>query len=730
MSVRPPLSRRPLPRATAVVLFGVLALGLSISVSSARTGEEEGSGGASVVSADEVALSVAVRDLGAGKSSSSASNAPRINPLAGESGRGALGTRSPGAGADPLISGGQPGGRTPSPGLVFDGTSNPTACSSCVPPDTTGDVGPDHYVQMVNTTKVAIYNKSGTLLTPAFDLSTLFASGPCSIGDAGDPQVLYDEMADRWLLSQFTLTNQLCFAISQTGDPTGAYWLYSFTTPDFPDYFKVGVWPTGYYVGTNEGSYAAYVFDRTKMLAGEAATFQRFSGQTNFLMPADVDGSSAPESQGGLFYTFKDDSFSAHGGGPDRLELFQLTPDFVAPSNSTFSTVATIPITAFTYTVCGFFVFDCIPQPGGAPGLDPVSEWPMQRFAYRRFGDHEALVGNFTVDAGSDRAGIRWFELRNTGTGYSLHQEGTLAPADGLNRFMGSIAMDEAGDIALGYSVSSSSVFPSIRYSTRTPSDPPGTLQAEQTMKTGGGSQTSTSSRWGDYSAMSVDPANGCDFWFTTEYYGATSQNQWKTAIGKFRDVCGTTPPETTIDSGPANGSTIKTDSVSFGFSADESGSTFECSLDAEAFSACFSPKAYSGLADGTHSFKVRATNSFGNTNPVPTTREFMVDTTVIRAKIARVKVKGLRKVKKGKKAAYKVRIVNSGDARANGVKVKVKGRGVRAKKRVGSIRAGAARTVKVRIKPKKKGRIKVSFKVTSKNAGSKTVKRKIKVRK
>ena len=218
----------------------------------------------------------------------------------------------------------------------------------------------------------------------------------------------------------------------------------------------------------------------------------------------------------------------------DRLQLFRLTPDFAVPANSTFTSIGTLPISAFTYTVCGFFVLDCIPQPGTAEGLDPVSEWPMQHLAYRRFTDHEALVGNFTVDVGSDRAGIRWFELRNTGSGYSLFQEGTQAPGDGLNRWMGSIAVNSAGDIALGYSVSSGSVFPSIRYVTRTASDPPGTFGAEQTMKAGGGSQTSNFNRWGDYSAMAVDPVNNCDFWYTNEYYSATATNTWKTSIGRF----------------------------------------------------------------------------------------------------------------------------------------------------------------------------------------------------
>jgi hypothetical protein len=509
--------------AVAVAVAVPTALGVSLTPAGAT---RQPPPGPTVIEADHFGISPAVRDLRPGDSRVVPSRpVPRVNPLTGS---GASATR--GETADPLAGGPVVRGRTALPGLVFNGTTNPAGCGACTPPDTTGDVGPNHYIQLVNETKVAIYNKSGTLLTPIFNLSSL---GACGTENGGDPQVNWDGLANRWVLSQLaSTTNRLCFAVSQTPNPTGSYFTYSFTTPRVPDYFKVGVWPTGYYVGTNENTYTAYALDRTKMLAGDpTATAIRFPGETNFLMPANVEGTTAPDPQGGLFYTFKDDTFH---GGSDRLQVFRLTPNFAVPANSTFGSIATIPISSFTYTVCGFFKSDCIPQPGTDQGLDALSEWPMQHLAYRRFADHEALVGNFTVDAGGDRAGIRWFELRNTGAGYSLFQEGTQAPADGLNRWMGSIAMNSAGDIALGYSVSSDSVFPSIRYVTRAPTDPPGTFGSEQTLMAGGGSQTSTDNRWGDYSAMAVDPSNNCDFWYTNEYYSATATTAWKTAIGRF----------------------------------------------------------------------------------------------------------------------------------------------------------------------------------------------------
>jgi hypothetical protein len=458
---------------------------------------------------------------------------PRVNPLAGEPDGGQRGTWNRGPQPlDPLVPRSRnPAGRTPSLDLRFNGTGNPTACSGCSPPDTIGDVGPNHYVQMVNRTKVTLFDKAGNKLTAPFDLGSLWSSGQCA-ADTGDPIVLYDQSANRWLLAQFATPRHLCFAISKTANPLGAYHLYTFNVGSFPDYFKVGVWPKGYFVSANEATYTAYAFDRQKMLNGNPdASFVKFTGETNFLLPADVDGPLNP-SGGGLFYTFKDNAFH---GGDDRIELFRLNPDFVTPANSTFSLIRTFKVAPFTYTVCGFFNFDCIRQKDTNTRLDPVSEWPMHRFAYRKLANREVLVGNFTVGGGSGEQGaaIRWFELRKTTGNWQLFQEGTHDPGDGHDRSIGSIAMDRKGNIALGYSVSSSEIFPSVRYVTRLPGDPKGTMGPEKTLRPGRGSQTGTN-RWGDYSAMTVDPTTGCQFWYTNEYYRATSSTNWSTVIGAF----------------------------------------------------------------------------------------------------------------------------------------------------------------------------------------------------
>lgn len=476
-------------------------------------------------------LSPRVRDLPAWQPPQSGEPFHEINPRRPGRGGGAEGV----GGVDPLV---QPAGvsvpRTPDPILSFDGMSAVQVGAWWTPPDPIGDVGPNHYVQMVNV-HFAIYDKSGTLLDGPYPINSLWAGqgGLCESNNDGDPIVLYDSMADRWVLAQFAgaATDAMCIAVSQTPDPTGAFYLYEFAVPQFPDYFKLGVWPDAYYMGSNEAAYSSYAFDRLQMLAGLPATYVRFTGETNFLLPADLDGATPPPVDSpGYFYTFKDNSF--HGGN-DRLEVFEFVVDFVTPGNSSFTLTDSLPLTAFNFTVCGYFVFNCIPQLGTTQEVDAVSEWPMWRLQYRNFDNYETLVGNFAVDVdGTDHAGIRWFELhQDGGGGWSLYQEGTYAP-DAHHRFMGSIAMDGAGDIALGYSVSSTSMYPSLRYATRLPGDPLGTLQPEASLYEGAASQ-SGSNRWGDYSSMNVDPVDDCTFWYTGEY--ATGGTNWATRIGTFK---------------------------------------------------------------------------------------------------------------------------------------------------------------------------------------------------
>lgn len=423
--------------------------------------------------------------------------------------------------------------------------------TNAVPPDPAGDVGPGHYIQMTNDgfggSAVAVYDKSGTLLAGPFGLDTLWtAGGPCGNG-RGDPIPLYDPLADRWLLTEFAGSgNHLCVYVSRTPDPlAGGWFLYDFAVPQFPDYPKYGVWPDAYYVSSNESNPAAYALDRIRMLNGQSATFQRFAAPRlggfpfEALIPSDLDGPTPPPAGSpNYFMRHRDDE--AHSPlsadpGADFLEIWEYHADFANPTLSTFGLATTIPVTEFDSNLCGLSSFFCFPQPGTSTTLDPLREVVMWRLQYRNLGTHEALIGNLVTDVdGTDHGGIRWFELRKSGVGvWSLFQEGTYSP-DADHRWMGSIAADKDGNIALGYSISSTSLFPSIRYAGRLAGDPLGTLpQGEHSIIEGSFSQTS-STRWGDYSAMTVDPLDDCSFWYTMSYVG-NSASQWSTRIARLR---------------------------------------------------------------------------------------------------------------------------------------------------------------------------------------------------
>ena len=414
------------------------------------------------------------------------------------------------------------------------------------PPDTVGDVGPSYYIQLINGpggSLAVIYNKAdATVAAGPFALDSL-GSGSCGTG-AGDPIVLYDRLAGRWVLSEFSSSgNNLCVYVSQTADPISGGWFgYQFQAPGFPDYPKYAVWPDAYYISTNESSPAVYALNRAQMLTGGTATSQRFTAPNlsgfsfQALTPSDLDGAAGPPSGApGYFIRHRDDESHNPGSNnaiQDFLEIWEFDVDFATPGNSTFTGPTNIAVSEFDSDLCGLFSFDCFPQPGTTTRLDPLREVVMWRSQYRNFGTHETIVGNFVTDVdGTDLGGIRWFELRRTGEGWSLFQEGTYSP-DATHRWMGSIAMDGAGNIALGYSAGSSTVFPGIRYTGRLSGDPTGMMpQVETTIAAGSGSNSSN--RWGDYSSMNVDPADDCTFWHTNEY--GTSSGTWNTQIASFR---------------------------------------------------------------------------------------------------------------------------------------------------------------------------------------------------
>jgi hypothetical protein len=426
-------------------------------------------------------------------------------------------------------------------GLNFAGVGNGDYgfAPNAAPPDTNLAVGATQVVQWVNES-FAVFDKStGARVTGPTAGNTLWAGfgGGCETNNDGDPIVQYDKAAGRWIFTQFSVSTTPyleCVAVSTTSDATGTYNRYAFDygSTTFPDYPKLGVWPDAYYITFNmftstfQGAKAC-AYDRAAMLAGTTATQQCFQLSSAFggLLPSDLDGSTAPPA-GSPNYLFN--------FGTNSLNEWKFHVDFTTPANTTLTGPINIPVAAFKPASSV-----SVPQPGTRNTLDTLGDRLMYRLAYRNFGDHEALVVNHSVVSGHGKKaviGVRWYELRdpNAAGGASVFQQGTFSP-DSTDRWMGSIAMDKVGDIAVGYSASSSSVFPSISYTGRVPTDAAGTLASENLLKAGGGSQTGNLHRWGDYSAMSVDPTDDCTFWYTNEYEKASGSFNWSTQIASFK---------------------------------------------------------------------------------------------------------------------------------------------------------------------------------------------------
>ena len=426
--------------------------------------------------------------------------------------------------------------------------------SGAVPPDPVVDVGPSYVIQATNTGSGSVYNiydkSDGTLEVASLSMQDLASNGSDCAQGAGDPIVLYDEAASRWMLSEFSeFGNKLCIYISITQDPiTGGWYNYEFPAPYFPDYPKYAVWTDAYYFGTNENTGPAlYAVDRTRMLAGLSATMQRFTVPSlsafsfQMLTPVDIDGATPPPAGSpGLFIRHRDDE--AHNAGSansssDQLEIYEMSIDWNNSSLSQLNGPIVLSVAEFDSHFCGYTTFSCLPQPNGATDLDPLREVVMWGVQYRNMGTYEVIVGTHVTDTtGTDVAGVRWWELRRVpGGSWTVHQEGTYSP-DGHNRWMSSAAMDQAGNIALAYSIGSTSLNPGIRYTGRLATDPAGVMtQGETIIVNGSGQQWSE--RYGDYSSMSVDPSDGCTFWYTNEYIG--SSGNWSTRLASFAfDSC------------------------------------------------------------------------------------------------------------------------------------------------------------------------------------------------
>src|SRR5438552_6883959 len=429
---------------------------------------------------------------------------------------------------------------------VFPGVGNGDYgfAPNAAPPDTNGAVGATQYVQWVNESFAVFDKTTGSVVKGPIAGNVLWQGfgGACEQNNDGDPIVKYDQLANRWIFTQLSVSTtpyMQCVAVSTSPDATGTFNRYAFSYDNnFNDYPKLAVWPDAYYISFNmflngqsfEGSRVC-AYDRAAMIAGTAATQQCFQLSSSFggLLPSDLDGSILPPS-GSPDY--------ALNFGNNTLNVWAFHVDWTNPANSTFTGPTSIPVASFS-EACGGGT--CIPQPSTSEKLDSLADRLMYRLAYRHFADgHEALVVNHSVKVSGNRRsqvdGVRWYELnQNNGSGgFSIHQQGTYSP-DSSSRWMGSVAMDKVGNIAVGYSVSSSRIFPAIRFTGRAPTDALGTLQGETVIKDGTGSQLQNLNRWGDYSSIAVDPSDDCTLWYTTEYLKSSGTFNWSTEIAHFK---------------------------------------------------------------------------------------------------------------------------------------------------------------------------------------------------
>ena len=475
-------------------------------------------------------------------------------------------------GADPDAQTAPGSGDMPAPLTNWEGIP----ATGVYPPDTDGQVGANHYLQIVNSgtfgSQIRVWDKTGTQLYD-YGMNPLWPAGdPCRNYGYGDPVVVYDQINNRFIITQFTFPPSapfyLCVGVTRAGSPPSnlpSDWnLYTFNVgTKFPDYPKWGVWPDGLYMMAHQFNAAGtawlgtgvYVFDLAAMEAGNPVTFQYkdlFSANPNYggMLPSNWMGNTPPPVGSPNYFVEMDFDWY---GTQDVATIFGFHTDWVTPANTTFGRVGEIAIPDFNQPVCSATRGRCIDQPGTPVRLEALSDRLMMHAWYRNIGGHETIVVNHTVDwDGLDHAAPRWYELRKTDPSippiqepppgppswgpWSVYQQSTYAP-DTDHRWMGGIAMDHVGNMALGYSVSNAtSVYPSIRYTGRLATDPLGTMgQGETSIIAGSGSQTGSAARWGDYSAMSVDPVDDCTYWYTQEYIQTTGTANWQTRVASFK---------------------------------------------------------------------------------------------------------------------------------------------------------------------------------------------------
>jgi hypothetical protein len=410
------------------------------------------------------------------------------------------------------------------------------------PPDTHGDVGPNHYIQAVNTS-IGIFDKATGSRLAAFTFNNFFinkglaSTDACAKYNYGDPVVLYDQVSGRWIITDFAFAAAStppyyeCIAVSKTADPvSGGWWLYTMVadTASLNDYPKLGIWNDGIYMSANMfkrgrtySGAKVWALNRDDLISGAALRSVAFTlGSSYFsLLPANLKGTAAPAGT--------PEYFMSDYGSNTSMKLWKFKVNWTTPSSSTLTGPVSFNVASFTRPS------STVPQKGSSEKVDTLGDRLMTWLQYRNINGTESLWVSRTVVAASS-TGVRWMEVRGMSSTPTVYQQGTYAP-DSAYRWMPSLAVNKNGDMAIGYSVSSSSMYPAIRYAGRLSTDTLGTLgQTEASMIEGTGSQSGGYNRWGDYSSMSVDPNDDCTFWFTTEYYETVSNN-WQTRIGSFK---------------------------------------------------------------------------------------------------------------------------------------------------------------------------------------------------
>ena len=412
------------------------------------------------------------------------------------------------------------------PTVVIEGIDQET--SQVGVPDTNGDVSPDHYIQIVNASYFQVFDKTGNALTAPTTANTIW--NEIGFSSFSDPVIHYDADADRWFITDLANIDQVLYGVSETNDPLGSWFVYMYMSTGFADYPKYGIWPEAYIFSTNEGigdNSPVFAINREQLLQGEpVVAIQTLNipsipnGGFPAVTPIGWSGTEPPATAAKpSFIRINDDAWG--NTNQDRVEIWTMDIDWDNPANTTVDLlpINTAPFDSQPCAIGDMSGFgECIPQPA-ATGLDGIATVIMNKINYYNYGSHEGFAIAFTVDAGNDVAGIRWMEIRRDtfGNDWDLYQEGTFAPTDDLHRFIPAISLNSQGHLGLGYAVSSSTKFASLRYTGRRADDPLGEMTVNEYEFAEGLSAYTLSSRFGDYASMSVDPVDD-SFWFTHEY--------------------------------------------------------------------------------------------------------------------------------------------------------------------------------------------------------------------